>query len=303
MGNKRVRVDVPATTANLGPGFDTLGLALNIYNRIEMEENPAGRLEIEVKGEGADLIPRDENNVVYQAAVLFYRKKGKKIPPLKIAIENRIPVSSGLGSSATAIIGGLVAASRLSGTPATQAELLKLAVSLEGHPDNVAPALLGGFTVACLNSSGDVIYHRFSPPPGLMCVVAVPDFPLATNRSREVLPTTVPFRDAVFNVSRAALLVAAFASGDYSRLGEAMADRLHQPYRCPLVPGMEAVFTAAREAGALSVALSGAGPALIAFCREGETAAVKEAMVTTFSHHGVSARILEVAPAVAGALG
>lgn len=294
-----VRVQVPATTANLGPGFDTLGMALQIYNTIEMEEIDFGKLSIEIEGEGTDHIPRDERNVVYKSAEKLFNQVGYKPKCLRIKLINNIPVASGLGSSATAIVGGLVAANTIAGNPLNEKDLLALATEIEGHPDNVAPALLGGVVVSAL-FDGEVKFIKVEPPIELKCVVAIPKFPLSTQKAREVLPQNVSLNDAIFNISRASLLVAALMSGNLNIFGLAMDDKLHQPYRSSLVPGMKKVFAAAKLAGARGVALSGAGPTLIAFCDK-NTALVAQVMKETFQENGVLCRVLEVNPNPIGA--
>ncbi|SMB98280.1 homoserine kinase [Thermanaeromonas toyohensis ToBE] len=292
------RVRVPATTANLGPGFDALGLALELYDYVSIEEAP--ELEITVQGEGENSIPRGPDNIAYRAAAAVYARVGRKVPGFKIAFENHIPVARGLGSSAAAVVAGLVGANALLGYPLPQEELVSLAARLEGHPDNVAPALLGGLVVVVLNGQ-QVYYQRLDPPPGLSLQVAIPHFTLSTRVSRGVLPAMVPVEDAVFNLSRTALLIAAAQAGDLELMGKAMEDRLHQPYRLRLIPGMPYVFEAALKAGALAVTLSGSGPAVIAFCR-GSLPKVGKAMKEAFEEHGVKCEVKELKPASQGAI-
>ncbi len=290
-------VRIPATTANLGPGFDTLGLALDLYDELTVEAAP--ELEITVTGEGESSIPRGAENIAYRAVLAVFNRVGRQPPGIKITMHNNIPVARGLGSSAAALVGGLVGANTLLGTPLTREELLNLATGLEGHPDNVAPALYGGLVAAARD--GERVYcQRLEPPPGLMTVVAIPQCTLSTRVARGVLPAMVPFNDAIFNLSRAAVLLAAVQAGDLELMGRMMEDKLHQPYRLPLVPGMEAVFKAARAAGALAVALSGSGPAVIAFCR-GRRPEVGAAMVDAFIRHGIRCTVKELAPYPRGA--
>ncbi|PKM82550.1 MAG: homoserine kinase [Firmicutes bacterium HGW-Firmicutes-14] len=294
-----VRVQVPATTANMGPGFDTLGMALKLYNIVEMEE--AGlNLYIDVEGDGAERIPRGRSNIVYVAAARVFQITGYEPRGLRIKITNNIPLARGLGSSASAIIGGLVAANILSGNKLTENELLNLAANIEGHPDNVAPALLGGIVVT-VKDDDEIQFVKIEPPAKLRCVVAIPDFPLQTKAAREVLPQAVTISDAVFNISRTALLVAALMKQDFNLLTVAMDDKIHQPYRSNLVPGMKKVFAAARLAGARGVALSGAGPTLIAFCDE-NTGFIAKVMKETFSQSGLQVKVLELEPNPVGAV-
>ncbi|MGI9953269.1 homoserine kinase [Moorellaceae bacterium AZ2] len=291
------RVRVPATTANLGPGFDALGLALNLYDYISVEEAP--RLEITIQGEGETTIPRGPENIAYRAVRAVYARVGREAPGFRIAFYNNIPVARGLGSSAAAVVGGLVGANALLGYPLQEEELVCLAAQLEGHPDNVVPALVGGLVVAALNGH-QVYYQRLEPPKGLTLQVAVPHFSLSTRVSRGVLPAMVSVEDAVFNLSRTALLIAAAQVGNLKLMGKAMEDRLHQPYRLPLVPGMSSVFAAAMEAGALAVTLSGSGPTVIAFC-QGSCPQVGEAMKKAFQKHGVDCQVKELQPCSQGA--
>jgi len=293
-----VRVQVPATTANMGPGFDTLGMALKMYNVIEMEALGHG-LQIEVEGDGADQIPRDNRNIVYIAAARVFKVSGFSPAGLRIKIINNIPLARGLGSSAAAIVGGLVAANIVSGNKLNERELLSIATDL-GHPDNVAPALLGGIVISAV-VEGEVIYSKIGAPPKLKCVVAIPDFTLPTKLAREVLPQSVSIGDAVFNISRAALLVAALIKGDFNLLATAMEDKIHQPYRASLIPGMKKVFAAAKLAGARGIVLSGAGPTLIAFCDE-NAPLIASVMKETFWQGGINARVTELEPNPVGAV-
>lgn len=297
-----VAFHVPATTANLGPGFDALGLALTLENTVEMAVLGAddSRLTITVQGEGENDLARDESNLVYRAAAAVFERAKLPVPSLCIHLVNRISLAAGLGSSAAAIVGGLCAANEVAGSPLSQDDLLHLATAIEGHPDNVAPALFGGFMVATMDRDGRITYCRLEPPRDLKCVVAIPRYKLATSEARRVLPQVVSHRDAVYNVGRAALLVSALSQGKLSLLDTAMDDRLHQPYRSSLVPGMDAVFKAAKEAGALGVALSGAGPTLIAFCAGGEES-VARAMAQALSWSGVESRVMVLKPSLSGA--
>lgn len=296
-----VRVQVPATAANLGPGFDCLGVALQLYNTVEVARANAG-LFIEVQGEGAAEIARDESNIVYRAALRVF-KQTKNVPPgLRIKLINNIPVARGLGSSAAAIVGGLVAANILAGGKLSQKELLNLATAIEGHPDNVAPALLGGIVVT-VPVDGEIKWVKINPPPGLKAILAIPDFSLLTKTAREALPQLVSLQDTVFNLGRLALLLSAFYQGDLSLLSTAMEDRLHQPYRASLVPGMKKVLAAARLAGARGVCLSGAGPSLLALA-DSNFELIARVMKETFQQNGVRARtlVLNITPVGARAL-
>ncbi|MBI2371054.1 MAG: homoserine kinase [Deltaproteobacteria bacterium] len=285
----RVSVRVPASTTNLGPGFDVLGMALGLYNSVTLEVTDGGLL-IEVEGQGAEALPRDETNIVYGAAREAFDRIGFDPGGLRITLVNQIPLASGLGSSAAARVGGLVAANRLAGRKLTAQTLLDCALALEGHPDNAVPALVGGVTVACL-VGGQVTYLRLPAPKALKAVVLVPEYRVLTAEARRVLPDKVPMADAVFNISRASMLVAALLSRRWELLREAMKDRLHQPYRKTLVPHMDEVFEAAYDAGARGVAMSGAGPSIVAFATE-KTEAIGEAMKSCLARHGVGGQSL-----------
>jgi homoserine kinase len=293
MGGGRVLVQVPATTANLGPGFDVLGMALNLYNDVEMEETAEG-LQITVEGEGAETIPRDESNLVFQMAQAVFERVGRAPCGLRLHLRNRIPVTRGLGSSSAAVVGGLAAANRLLGDPLTLQELFELATEIEGHPDNVAPAIFGGVVVSGM-ARGQLRTVRIAPPSNLHAVVAVPSFELPTSVAREVVPQELSRADAIFTASHVGLMTAALLQGDLELFGAVLEDRMHQPYRERLIPGMRDVVAAAEEAGALGVVLSGAGPTMIAFV-EGQKDAVGVAMHKTFAAHEVESRVMELAP-------
>ncbi|MHB8918548.1 MAG: homoserine kinase [Desulfocucumaceae bacterium] len=296
-----VRVQVPATTANLGPGFDCLGMALQLYNSVEMTETGTG-LHIEIHGEGNQDIPRDENNMVFQAARKVFKQAGLKPTGLRIKLSNNIPVARGLGSSTAAIVGGMIAANIISGNKLDNKDIINLAYSMEGHPDNVAAAVLGGIVVA-VPADGEVRCIKIPPPKQLQAAISIPDFTLPTRTSREVLPQQVPINDAAFNLGRVALLVSALYTGDINQFGVAMEDRLHQPYRTNLVPGMKKVFAAARLAGAKGITLSGSGPTIIAYS-DGNMDLVARVMKDTFRQNGVKAKsmVLGISPVGARAL-
>jgi homoserine kinase len=284
-----IEVRVPATTANLGPGFDCLGLALQLHNTVELEL--ADGFEVEITGEGEHTLARDERNLVLQAALRLAERAAKTVPGLRLTQHNAIPLARGMGSSSAAIVGGLVAANALLELQMDRSELLDLAAEIEGHPDNVAPALLGGLTVCCFE--GELLCERFPAPDGLTAVVAVPDFTVSTEEARLVMPRDVPHADAVYNTTHAAVTLASLLSGNYDLLQGAMRDRLHQPYRAHLVPGFEATLQAALDAGALGAAMSGSGPTLIAFAR-GREAEIAEAMQQTFAAFGVRAETMSL---------
>ncbi len=289
----RVTVSVPASTSNLGPGFDCLGLALDLRNELTLElVEGSGSALIEVAGEGAATLPRGESNRIVQAARLILPKR---LPGrLLFKAVNRIPLARGLGSSAAAAIAGLWAGAHLFGTlRCSEDELESLAVKLEGHPDNVAPCVHGGLT-ASLVENGRFSAQRLNIHPSFSAVVGVPEFELATKRARAALPKTVPLNDAVFNVSRAILLVRALETGRTRGLNGLMADRLHQPYRARLVPGLANALAAAVEAGAAGAALSGSGPSVLALVAGGSGRRVGEALRRAFAAQRVKSRSLEL---------
>lgn len=292
MSNKAT-VKVPASTTNLGSGFDVLGLALQLHSTVELEETDSGVL-IKIQGIGKEAITDDENNLAYRAAKLVFEKTGKRPKGLKLTLTNGIPVERGLGGSGTAILGGLLAANHLCGNPFSQDELLNFAFTLEGHPDNVSASLFGGLVVACVENS-KVHWVKLTVPDELKVVLAIPEFQLQTKLAREALPKSVSLSDAIFNLSRGAFLVASIATGNLQHLGISMNDRLHQPYRKPLIPGIEDVFSAAINSGALSVALSGAGPTVAAFCTENGIA-ISNNMQRAFAKHNIKSetKILNV---------
>ncbi len=287
----RVTVSAPASTSNLGPGFDCLGLALDLRNELTLElHDGSGPPVVEIAGDGDEALPRDERNMLVQAA----RQALPAVLPGRLVFKarNRVPLARGLGSSAAAIVTGLWAGAHLLGTlRRTEDELEQMAVALEGHPDNVAPCVHGGLT-ASLTIDGRARAQRLNIHHSLSTVVCIPDFELSTKKARGVLPETVFLADAVFNTSRALLLTRTLESGHVSRLSELMKDRLHQPYRAKLVPGLEDALTAAVEAGSVGAALSGSGPTVMAFIDGRNGPAVGEAMTRAFAKHGTISRWL-----------
>lgn len=286
MSEQTVRVRVPATSANLGPGFDTLGLALTLYNEIEL--SLADATTVEIAGEGADTLPRDRGHLVLHAADELAAKVGREVAGWRLKQHNAIPLARGMGSSSAAIIAGLVAANELLEAGLEQYELLWLAARIEGHPDNVAPALFGGLTVCCTNAETCTVNF---PAPAISVVVAIPDFEVSTEAARKVMPSSIPYQDGVHNTSHVAMTLAAFVSGEFEKLACGMRDKLHQPYRAHLVPGFQDTLDAAVDAGAYGACLSGSGPTIAAFCTENQER-VAAAMVSALLDAGVQARSL-----------
>lgn len=261
-----VVVKAPATTANMGPGFDCLGMALDIWNTVIIE---TGASSFDISGEGKDSLSKDTTNLLYRSFARVYELIGKPVPSVRICCRNEIPLGRGLGSSAAAVASGLLAASELSGENIPASRLLALAAYIEGHPDNAAAAIMGGCRIV-VDDGDALITAAVSIPADLKAVLFVPDVPMPTEQSRGILPQTVDRRDAVFNIGRAALLVNAFASGDLTHLSTATQDRLHQPAREAIFYPMKNIFRAAMAAGALGVFLSGAGSAALALARDRE---------------------------------
>jgi homoserine kinase len=294
-----VHVRVPATSANLGPGFDALGLALALYNEVEARESDG--VTVQVEGQGAGRLATTGDNVVARGVRLAYEAAGRPFKGVALRCVNRVPTSRGLGSSAAAWVGGLVAGNALCGGALSRDALLALATRAEGHPDNVAAALLGGLTVSCVAAGGAVTAVSLPVPPRITWVALIPETTSSTAEARAVLPPSVPRADAVFNVQRVALLLAALQSGRIDALGPALDDRLHQPYRLALFPWMPAVVEAARAAGALGCVLSGAGPALLAVV-VGDGGGVGRAMEAALKIAGIAGTARAFAVDLNGAL-
>ena len=290
-----IKIRVPATTANLGPGFDCLGLALKLYLNLEIEEIEEG-LVIEYWGEGAEkfLAKKKEDTLIWKSINLVLKKANKDIHKkgLKIRVFNEIPITRGLGSSASAIIGGMVGAARLYNIDLTNQEMLELALSLEGHMDNIVPALIGGLTLAYKTGQEEIKWAKIKTPLDLRVVAAIPDFTLSTGKMRGALPQKIALPEAVFNLSRSALLVNALQNSDWDVLAEAMEDRLHQPYRAPFIPGIEDMFLKIKKTGLAGVALSGSGPSVVSFTKKGNEEVIIKIMKDVFLKAGVACRVL-----------
>ncbi|AFZ45635.1 homoserine kinase [Halothece sp. PCC 7418] len=297
MAFSQVTVQVPATTANLGPGFDCLGVALTLQNQFQLTRQPTGTasVEIVVQGEEAASVSNNPDNLIYQAFRQFYEDFGETAPPVKIEIKLGVPLSRGLGSSATAIVGGLLAANALAGSPVEDEDLLQRAIALEGHPDNIVPAFLGGCRLAVpTGKAWEIAEIPWSEQ--LIPVVAIPNFELSTKEARSVLPSQVSRDVAIFNASHLGLLIRAIETGRGDWLRTGMQDQLHQPYRQQLISGYSEVETAALCAGAYGVAISGAGPTLLAITSMGQAATVAQEMQTAWKKAGViaKAQVLQV---------
>ncbi len=283
-----VTITVPATTANLGPGFDCIGAALTLYNEFKFTRLDKGGVIISVTGAEAEKVKTDESNLVYQAFVTFYQHLQQTPPAVRIEIKMGVPLARGLGSSATAIVGGLVGANLLAGEPLSQSQVMELAIAIEGHPDNVVPALLGGCRLAATTDTAweicDIPWHNQVVP-----VVAIPDFELSTKEARGVLSTQVSRADAIFNTAHLGLLLRGLETANSNWLKAALQDKLHQPYRKVLIPGYDAVNSAALSKGAYGMVISGAGPTLLALTDELHSQDVATAMAAAWKLEGISA--------------
>ena len=291
-----IHLRLPGSTSNLGSGFDALGLALTIYNRLTVRTTSGSGIRISIQGAGAGVLPENGDNLFFKMATLTAGRLGKSLPGLDVVMHNEIPLARGLGSSSTAVVAGIVVANLLADAPLSKAEVLNLATDLEGHPDNVSPCLQGGLTISSVDG-GRVECIRALPPVELRAVAVVPQFELQTEAARAALPVQVPHKDAIFNLSRACLVTGALLGGHLHALKVGMQDRLHQPYRSHLIPGFNRVLEAAVSAGALGAALSGAGPTLVAFATK-NAEAVGQAMVVAWQaeHIASTAFILEIDP-------
>ncbi len=289
---QRTHIQVPATSANLGPGFDCMALALDLWNEVVLDESE-GDIRVSVEGEGARSLPKDGKNRIAQAAIQVFQKAGVADPGFTLECINRIPVSSGMGSSAAAAVGGLIAANTSIGNTFSRQNLIQLSLPLEEHADNAIAAFVGGLVILSAED-GRILWRRYELPPMQVCVI-VPDRHLSTAESRSILPEKVDHRDAVFNLGKALLAADALRNADYRLLADVMQDRLHQPYRLARLPGVDAIIQAAKQAGAAAAVLSGAGPGVIAFADSGLNE-IQTAMQGAAKEKGVNARsfILDV---------
>ncbi len=262
-----MKIRVPASTSNLGPGFDCFGLALKLYLTVSATAVPEGSEPCRVTTTGAkenEALPRNAVNLIYRAMSFAAQREGVSLPCVELTVHNEIPLASGLGSSAAAIVAGIKLSSLLTGKSISDQSVLNYATEFEGHPDNVAASIFGGFLAGCIRSDGSVLSTKFDWPPQIRVVVVSPQSQLPTHVARAALPRTVTRIDAVQNLQRTALFTAALAQQRYDLLWEAMRDRLHQPYRESLVPGLAEALAIPRTPGLLGIALSGAGPSIVA---------------------------------------
>lgn len=289
------RVKIPASTANLGPGFDTLGMALSLYAWIEMK--PSEHTVFHMYGEQLEGVPGDKSNLIYQVAQQVFEAAGVAVPELEISMYSDIPLTRGLGSSASAIVGALAAANALIGSPLSDAKLFDMATSIEDHPDNVGASLYGGIVTAIWDGQhADCI--RLEPDVNLEALVVIPHFQLSTSKARQVLPSEFGMKDTVYNISHSSLLVAALATGQLDKVAAAMKDRVHQPYRAALVPGMTEVLEDAHKHGALGAALSGAGPTLLVLAdrRSDRKAELENYVTSKMQEAGIESTVMWLRP-------
>jgi homoserine kinase len=299
MNPAQVTIRVPATSANLGAGFDCLALALNLWNTTTFKLSP-GKFYLNITGEGAGRLPLDETNLIIRAFLEVIRETGAtSIPGAEIRCENFIPLGSGLGSSAAAVLTGILGANAMLGGPLNEPDILRLAARMEGHPDNVAAGLLGGLILSGVDETGKLLVKKVESS-AWQAIFVLPKVSLSTMQARQALPENVARADAVFNLGHALLTVEALRTGDSDLLFSALEDRLHQPYRLKLIPGAEKAIQAARSLGA-PAALSGAGPGVIAFPRQNPRR-VQQAVVDAFTKSGLSSRTWNLAVSLFGAV-
>ncbi len=281
-------IRVPATTANLGAGFDCIGAALSLYNEFTLTAIEAPALVIAVRGLEAARVNTDATNLAYQAFLKLYQQIDRLPPVIQLEIKLGVPLARGLGSSATAIVGGLLGANILAGSPLSPADLMQLAIEMEGHPDNVVPALIGGCRLAATAATGwaiaDIPWHG-----SIAVVVAIPNFELSTEAARSVLPTEYSRADAIFNTAHLGLLIRGLETGNADWLTAALTDRIHQPYRQQLIPGYSAVERAVIAAGGYGMVISGAGPTLLALSTADRAPAVAAAMSAAWATQRIEA--------------
>ncbi len=298
----KVSVKTPATIANIGPGFDSFGLALPLYNIVSVEETvlPGTGIEINIINEKNNEnnlidIPTDKNNIVYKAIELLYNFIGQNPNELKITIKTQIPISRGLGSSASVIVGGLIAANELLGRPADEKVLLSIATEIEGHPDNITPAFVGGMTMASWEEDGSVVYRKLPWNDEWKLMVCIPDYELNTEISRSVLPKDVPLTDAVFNLKRSAMFVEALYTKDEELLKLSLKDKIHQPYRQKLVPGMTEIMDNLKHTnGVIGTVLCGAGPSVLIIYNGIGVSEIKEIVSNSWNYFNVKTNFLNL---------
>lgn len=288
-------IQVPASSTNLGAGYDALGLALGLYLEVRVQESGSGSPEIHMEGEGAGELLGVRENLMWKVICRVFQGEARTLPPLRLEVRNRIPLARGLGSSAAAIVAALATYEALAGKELPQDKFYGYALEFESHPDNLTAARFGGFTVSCVDERGRVSFFQTRVADALKVLLVVPDVRLPTSEARAVVPDRLKRSDVIFNLQRSALTVAALMSGQFRFLRESLRDKVHQPYRAPLVPGLQEVLALNRGniPGLLGLSLSGAGPSVAAFI-EGDGRDVFNQVRAIFNRHGVACRPLEL---------
>ncbi|MDD5686295.1 MAG: homoserine kinase [Elusimicrobia bacterium] len=292
----KIKIKIPATTSNFGAGYDVLGAALKLYNEIEVnivqcpKSNVRG-LKIDIEGEGEEKLPRDEKNIVWQAMKKVFDILHITHNTLHIRFINHIPLARGLGSSAAARLGGFIAANKICGSKLSDNEIIQMVTKLEGHPDNVVPSLFGGLCV-CNYNGKDIKCTKIKMPGDLKAVLCIPDFEVSTDKARKILPKMISREDAVFNSSRVGFFLSAIIQKKYNLLGTAMEDRLHQPYRKKLIPGMEEVFSSAKKSGAYGVCISGSGSTILSLSSQRLSVGIGKSMQRAFAGHRIKSKYI-----------
>ncbi|MGB9691422.1 MAG: homoserine kinase [Candidatus Sumerlaeaceae bacterium] len=293
---RKIRLRVPATTANLGPGFDCLGLALQWYNFVEVTEQTSDEPTLVIDGQEApEDLPRSAENLVWRAFAHVFHLVATAVPPLTMRVTIGTPIARGLGSSAAAIVGGMAAANFFLGKPLSPDQLVAEMIAMEGHPDNVVACYYGGLTASLVTDS-EVYVRKYYPAESLRCVLIVPDYHLSTANARQVLPRRVSMKDAVFNMARIPFVIDKLCTGDVSGLDVIMDDRLHQPHRRKLIAEYDLIESEAMRAGAAAVCLSGSGPTLLAVTERERAAKVADAVKKMLIEIGKAFRVQIVAP-------
>lgn len=288
-------IRVPASTTNLGSGFDTLGLALQLYLKVEVERCGAAVPLVWLEGEGSNELPADASNLICRVMQHTFLKEGVDPPGVSLRASNGIPVTRGLGSSAAAIVAGIGCFESLTGVELSPEKFFRYAFDFEKHPDNLTAARYGGFTVSCVDEHGRVTFAKSAIVPGVKILLVVPEFQLQTEKARSVIPQTIPLEDAVFNVQRSSLTVAALLEGQFHLLRESLRDRIHQPFRASLVPGFSEIVELQNSEipGLFGLCLSGAGPSILVFA-ESNFVGINRAIEEIFGRHRIRSRFFEL---------
>ena len=286
-------IQVPASSTNLGAGFDSLGLALGLYLKVKVRESAGSTTEIEMEGEGEKELVNISDNLIWNVIQRVFHGENKLLPPLHLTVHNSIPLARGLGSSAAAIVAGLGSFEALVGQELTQEKFFRYALEFENHPDNITAARFGGFTISCISEKGEVCFSRTEISHPLKLQAIVPDFQVATTKARAIIPQHFNINDVIFNLQRTGLTVAALMGGQFQFMHESLRDRIHQPYRASLIPGLEEILRLNEKEvpDLLGVSLSGAGPSVLTFFR-GNGQPIFQRIQAIFNGHGVVCRLV-----------